>query len=95
MKITKEEVLHVAHLAHLELDADEIDQFARQIGTILDYVATLNQVDTSNVTATFNAAFSTQVLREDEEKPHMDREQILSNAPQRDAVYFLVPKVIG
>ena len=95
MKITKEEVLHVANLARLELDDEEIERFAVQIGSVLEYVDTLNQVDTTGVTSTFNATFLNNAFREDQETGHMERAQMLSNAPDRDDEFFLVPKVIG
>ena len=95
MKITKEEVLHVANLARLELTDDEIERFSRQIGTVLEYMDALNQVDTSGVTSTFNATFITNAFREDTRTDHMDRDKILSNAPDKDDEFFLVPKVIG
>ena len=95
MKITKEEVLHVANLARLELDDAEIERFSKQIGTVLEYVETLNQVDTSGVSSTFNAIYLSNAFREDKETPHLDRDEILSNAPDKDDAFFLVPKVIG
>ena len=95
MKISKKEVLHVANLARLDLDDDEIERFSKQIGTVLEYIDALNQVDTSDVTSTFNATFITNAFREDSDAGHMDRDQILSNAPDRDDEFFLVPKVIG
>ena len=52
MKISKDEVLHVAHLARLDLDEAGIEKLATQIGTILDYVDSLNQVDTTGVPPT-------------------------------------------
>ena len=55
MKITKTEVLHVAHLARLDIAEADNDRLADQIGTILDYVDTLNQVDTTGVPATSHA----------------------------------------
>lgn len=94
MKITKEEVLHVANLARLELDKAGIEKLATQIGTILDYVDTLNQVDTSGVTATSHAIFLTNAFREDEPHEHLANTDALANAPDTDDGAFLVPKVI-
>lgn len=95
MKITREEVIHVAGLARLELDEDDIGTFSRQIGTILEYFDTLNQVDTIGVKPTSHAISLTNAFREDEIKEHLDREKALANAPDREDGYFLVPKVIG
>ena len=94
MKITKEEVLHVANLARLDVDKVLIDKFAEQIGTILEYVDTLNRVDTKDVTPTSHAIFLTNAFREDEEKQSIDNDSALSNAPEKEDGNFIVPKVI-
>lgn len=94
MKITKEEVLYVADLARLELDGAGIEKLAAQIGTILDYVDTLNQVDTTGVPPTSHAIFLSNAFREDEQRPHLANEAALANAPSKDDGAFLVPKVI-
>jgi aspartyl-tRNA(Asn)/glutamyl-tRNA(Gln) amidotransferase subunit C len=95
MKITKEEVLYVADLAHLEMNERSIDRFADQIGQILDYVDTLNQADTTGVPATSHAISLTNAFREDLETGHLERESALSNAPQKEDGCFVVPKVVG
>jgi len=95
MKISKEEVLHVANLAHLTLNDDEIDKFAGQIGTILDYFDLLKKVDATGVKPTSHAIFLTNAFREDELSEHLYREKAMANAPEREAGSFLVPKVIG
>jgi aspartyl-tRNA(Asn)/glutamyl-tRNA(Gln) amidotransferase subunit C len=94
MKISKEEVLHVAHLARLDIDEADIERFADQIGTILDYVDTLKQVDTTGVVATSHAITLTNAFREDEEAPHLSQETSLANAPEKDDGAFVVPRVI-
>lgn len=94
MKISKNEVLHVARLARLDIAEGDIDRFAGQIGTILDYVDTLKQVDTTGVVATSHATALTNAFREDEETPHLSQESSLANAPEKDDGAFVVPKVI-
>jgi aspartyl-tRNA(Asn)/glutamyl-tRNA(Gln) amidotransferase subunit C len=94
MKISTEEVLHVAHLARLELDAESVEKFANQIGTILEYMDKLNQVDTSGIQPTSHAIFLTNAFREDAEGGHLDREAALANAPEKEAGSFIVPKVV-
>ena len=94
MKISKEEVLHVARLARLDLDETAMDKFAGQIGDILDYVDTLNKVDTANVAPTSHAISLTNAFREDEVRTHLPRENALANAPDHEDGTFLVPKVI-
>ncbi len=94
MKMTKEEVLYVARLARLDLDADSIDRFAAQIDDILGYVEKLNQVDTKGIKATSHAISLTNAFRDDEQRPHLDREQVLANAPEKEEGCFVVPKII-
>ncbi len=95
MKITKEEVLYVAHLARLDLDADAIEKFAGQIDEILGYIEKLNQVDTRDVQPTSHAISLTNAFRDDEERKHLDRDRALANAPEKEEGCFVVPKVVG
>ncbi len=97
MKITKEEVLYVANLARLEMKPENIDLFADQIGQILEYVETLNKVDTEGVRPTSHAISLTNAFRKDEETGHLERDAALKNAPDKDEDEgsFLVPKVVG
>jgi aspartyl-tRNA(Asn)/glutamyl-tRNA(Gln) amidotransferase subunit C len=94
MKISQEEVLHVAHLARLDIADAEVPRLADQIGTILDYVNTLNQVDTTGITATSHAITLTNAFREDTEQSHLDPQASLANAPEKEDGAFVVPKVI-
>ena len=94
MKITKEEVEHVANLARLELDAEAIERFAGQIGDILAYVDKLKQVDTEGVAPTSHAISLTNAFREDEVHVHLEPEQSLANAPEKEDGTFLVPRII-
>ncbi len=94
MKITKEEVMHVANLARLDMDEASIDKFAGQIGTILEYVEVLKRVDTQGVTPTSHAISLTNVFREDREQKTLVRDKALANAPQQEDGNFVVPKVI-
>ncbi len=94
MKITVEEVAHVANLARLNLNKELTDTFAAQIGTILDYVDTLNQVDTKGVPPTSHAIFLKNAFRMDIRKDDFQKEELLSNAPDEEDGFFIVPKVI-
>ena len=95
MKITKNEVLHVADLARLDLDEESIDRFAGQIGEILEYVDTLNKIDTKGITPTSHAIFLSNAFRNDEERQHLDPDVALANAPEKEDGGFIVPKVVG
>ena len=95
MRITKEEVLNVAHLARLDIADVAVDAFAGQISKILDYIDQLNQVDTQGVSPTSHAISLTNAFREDEERTHLDRGAALTNAPEKEDGNFIVPRVIG
>ena len=95
MKITKDEVLYVADLARLDLDDEMIDKFSGQIGTILDYVDKLNEVDTKGVRSTSHAISLANAFREDEQIDHLERDKALANAPEMEDGNFVVPKVVG
>lgn len=94
MKITKEEVLQVAGLARLDLDAAAVDRMGTQIGQVLGYIDQLNAVETGGVPPTSHTLSLTNAFREDEPAGHLDRELVLSNAPEADDGDFIVPKVI-
>jgi aspartyl-tRNA(Asn)/glutamyl-tRNA(Gln) amidotransferase subunit C len=95
MKITKEEVLYVARLARLDLEADAINTFAGQIDEILGYIDKLNMVDTEGVGPTSHAISLTNAFRDDAERQHLERERALANAPEEEEGCFVVPKVVG
>ena len=95
MKITKDEIIHVANLARLKIEDGEIDKFAVQISQILEYVDTLERADTENIPLTSHAIFATNVFREDEVRESLGMEKALANAPMKEDGYFIVPKVIA
>ena len=95
MKISREEVIHVADLARLDVDEERIDTFAVQLGKILEYVDTLENVDTTGVRPTSHAISMTNAFREDDEKQRFDRDSALANAPDKAEGSFIVPKVVG
>ena len=95
MKITQKEIRHVARLAHLDLSQEAIESFYGQLGDILNYMETLNQVDTKEVMPTAHAIDLTNALREDRQKSHLEPSKALKNAPLQDDGCFVVPKVIG
>jgi aspartyl-tRNA(Asn)/glutamyl-tRNA(Gln) amidotransferase subunit C len=95
MKITKDEIIHVANLARLEIDDASLDKVTEQIGQILEYVDTLNQIDTKDVPGTSHAVTLTNAFREDLTKKHLTNEQALTNAPEKEDGAFVVPKVVG
>ncbi len=94
MKITREEVEHVARLARLELTEEEKDLFTGQMDAILAYVDKLNELDTANVIPTSHAVPMENAFREDEVRPSIGIDNALANAPERAEGFFRVPKVI-
>jgi aspartyl-tRNA(Asn)/glutamyl-tRNA(Gln) amidotransferase subunit C len=95
MKISKDEVLYVAHLARLDLDEESIDKFAGQIDEILDYIEKLNQVDTKGIKPTSHAISLTNAFRDDEKREPIERGLALANAPEEEDGCFVVPKIVG
>ncbi len=94
MKITREEVEHVAKLARLELSEEEMTTFTGQMDAILAYVDKLKELDTDGVVATAHAVPVENAFREDVVTPSIGADNALANAPTRVADFFLVPKVI-
>jgi aspartyl-tRNA(Asn)/glutamyl-tRNA(Gln) amidotransferase subunit C len=99
MKISREDVLHVAELAHLELTEAEVETLQRQLDPILTYMEKLNELDTSRVQPMAQvlaevAAAENPALREDLPKPCRVAEDVLRGAPDPSVPYFRVPKVI-
>ena len=85
----------MARLARLDLREEVVDTMAGQLAGILDYIETLNRVDTEGIAPTAHAVSLTTPLRADERRPHLDREAALANAPEKDDESFIVPKVIS
>ena len=95
--LTREDVAKIAALANLELDAAEIDLFARQLGDILAYADEVQQIDTTGVPPTASVVTRHAADRDDEVRPSLDRDEALANAPDAalDAGFFRVPRVIA
>jgi aspartyl-tRNA(Asn)/glutamyl-tRNA(Gln) amidotransferase subunit C len=94
MRLTPEEVEHVALLGRLKLTEEERAQFTTQLNSILEYFEQLQQIDTTGVPPMSHAVEITNVFREDEPQPALSPEEALQNAPDREENYFQVPRVI-
>jgi aspartyl-tRNA(Asn)/glutamyl-tRNA(Gln) amidotransferase subunit C len=94
---TPADVAKIAALANLELDADELEVFARQLGEILAYADQVQQIETTGVPPTASVVTRHAADRADEMQPSLDRDAALANAPDAafDAGLFRVPRVIG
>jgi len=94
MKLTLDEVEHIAELARLRLSEDEKARYREQLSEILDYAARLQAVDTSGISPTSSVLPARSVLRKDEPRPGLSLEEVLRNAPETEKSQFRVPPVL-
>jgi len=100
MKITRDDVLRVAELAHLDLSETEIQTYLRQLDSILTYVDKLNELDTTGVEPMAQVVppgehgLAGTPLRDDSESPSNTAQEVLPGAPDSAPSHFRVPKVI-
>ena len=94
-QISSDDVRKVAHLARLDLPEEKIATYTDQLESILQYVGQLQEVDTKGVPETTRAVEVTNVTRADGVLPTPVREEILSQAPQREGDFFRVPKILA
>ncbi|MBN1177185.1 MAG: Asp-tRNA(Asn)/Glu-tRNA(Gln) amidotransferase subunit GatC [Dehalococcoidales bacterium] len=94
MKLSREEVLHIARLARVALTEEEITRFSEQLSNLLEHFEVLQQVDTADVPPTAQSVALQGVVREDEVRPSMPPEEILANAPRQEADCFKVRAVL-
>ena len=95
VKITKEEVKKVAHLARLELNENETSSHADQLEKILEYIKQLEKIDTDDIPCTTRAIEVMNVFRKDENKNSDCSEELLELGPSREDKYYKVPKIIN
>jgi aspartyl-tRNA(Asn)/glutamyl-tRNA(Gln) amidotransferase subunit C len=94
VKITKEQIQHIAVLSRLKLSEEEKDLFGSQLSSILDYVDQLNELDTRETEPTSHVLSLSNVMRDDILTSSLPREEALKNAPSRSENFFRVPKII-
>lgn len=94
MKLSRNEVSHIAELAKLGITEQEIELFGEQLSEILDYFEMLNRLDTEAIPPTAQAVDMRNVTRRDEVRTSMTPEQVLANAPQRQEDYFKVKPIL-
>ena len=94
MKLSREEVLHIALLARLGLAEAEVDRLSEQLSNILENFEALQQVDTSGIPPTAHSIALQNVVRDDEIATSLPQSQILANAPRKDGNYFRVKAVL-
>jgi aspartyl-tRNA(Asn)/glutamyl-tRNA(Gln) amidotransferase subunit C len=91
MAITRDEVLHVAALARLELSDEEVERFQEQLNAILEAVGKVSELDLADIEPTAHPLDLANVWAEDEPRPCLPVEEALENAPDRSGNFFRVP----
>lgn len=94
MKLSLEEVEHIAELARLQLTEDEKETYRQQLSAILEYAARLQELDTSGILPTSSVLPMHGLLREDIPAEGLSKEQVLANAPLKKKDQFKVPPVL-
>jgi len=94
MKLSREEVLHIARLARLGISEAEVEKAREQLSNILENFEVLQQVDTSGVLPTTQSITLQNVMKDDEASASLPRTQILANAPQKEEDFFRVRAVL-
>ena len=93
MPLTRQEVEHIAKLARLELTEEQQVLYREQLSAILDYIAKLRTLDTTDVPPTAGGGLSQMTLRPDESRPSLPTEVLLQNAPETEDDQFKIPPV--
>jgi aspartyl-tRNA(Asn)/glutamyl-tRNA(Gln) amidotransferase subunit C len=94
MKLTLEEVEHIADLARMRLSDEEKSRYGEQLSNILEYAARLQAVDTSGISPTSSVLPARSVLRSDEPRPGLSLQDALRNAPDTEKDQFRVPPIL-
>jgi aspartyl-tRNA(Asn)/glutamyl-tRNA(Gln) amidotransferase subunit C len=94
MKVSREEVLHIARLARVNLAEEEITRLSEQLSNLLENFEVLQQVDTEGVPPTAQSVSLQSVMRDDEVRPSLPPDDILANAPRREGDCFRVRAVL-
>lgn len=95
MKISREEILHIANLADLEIAEEDIEKYALHLQDILNFANIVNNAPVENLDITIGANEKKNVFRKDEIKIFEDNEALLQNAPSKEQNMFKIPKVIN
>lgn len=93
LKLTKDQVKHVAKLANLTLSPEEEEKYSEQLSKILEYIDQLNKVDTKGVEPTFNVSGQNTIDREDSTESCLTQDEALSNAPKKEKGFFVTKGV--
>jgi aspartyl-tRNA(Asn)/glutamyl-tRNA(Gln) amidotransferase subunit C len=91
--LTRDDVVHVARLARLELSDQEVDRFTAQLRTVLEHAADVAALDLSHLPPSSHPIVLENVLRPDEPRPGLDRDEALAGAPAVEDHQFRVPRI--
>ena len=94
MQVNKDEILHIAKLASLNIKEDEIEEYRKNLQDILNFADIVNNVDTEGISETIGSTDNVNVFREDVIKEFADKDLLLANAPEKQNNMFNIPKVI-
>src|SRR5688572_27616004 len=94
-RISRDDVAHVARLARLDLTSDELERFTEQLGAVLEHARDVEALDVDDVPPTSHPLPMQNVLRSDEVRPSLDRDEVLAAAPSVEDGRFRVPPVLG
>lgn len=95
MNVTREQILHIANLANLNLKEEEIDTYIMHLQDILNFANTVNKVDVEGLEETIGANDNYNVFRKDEVEVFQDNASLLANAEEVENNMFRIPKVIN
>jgi aspartyl-tRNA(Asn)/glutamyl-tRNA(Gln) amidotransferase subunit C len=93
--LSRDDVVHVAHLARLDLTDEEVELFTAQLRTVLDHAADVASLDLSHLEPSSHPIALENVLRPDEVRPSLDRDEVLAMAPEVQDHRFRVPRIVG
>ena len=94
VEITKEEIEHVALLAHIELTEEEKQRFTEQFNEILSFFRTIDKAPVEDVPPTFHVLELYNITRQDEVEESLSEEDALQNAPKKERGYFKAPRIV-
>ncbi|MEY3855190.1 MAG: hypothetical protein RIS68_1204 [Bacteroidota bacterium] len=94
MKVSKEDVARIAHLARLELKPEKVEDMQESINKVLDWMEALNAVDTHGVEPLVHMTSAINHFREDVAKQELPRQKALALGPDANEAFFKVPQVI-
>jgi len=93
-KVSKHEVKKIAELSRLSLTSEELEKRTEDMNNILDYMDTLNEIDTENVEELYNVHDMNNSLREDSYESSLDKKDVLANSPNSNSDYIEVPLTV-